>query len=77
MLGRQVVAVVRSVLLLEVAGLRALREAAHLRWRREGSSKIDVLRVGRPAPSRIVVVGVPGDERVPEVDTGVCIHVER
>lgn len=45
--GHQV-PIVLAVLLWEVAGLGHLRDAAHLRWRSEGTANVRVARLRRP-----------------------------
>lgn len=62
------------MLLLIVARFRGLSDAAHLRWRSEGSHEVGVRRIRVPAPSRRAVVGVPGEEGVSEVDDALRIH---
>ena len=64
------------MLLLVVAWLGVMSDTTHLRGRSESSVEVRIVRVGGPAPSRIVVY-VLGAERVPEVDRGVCIHERR
>ena len=77
LLARCVVAVLVSMLLLMVVGFGRVRDPVHIRRRCELPVEVRLLRVGQPAPSFVTVQNVVGDERVSEVDAGVCIHGAR